>query len=242
MAGVVVAGVVVAGVVVAGVPAAGASTTTTAPTPASAQLAATLAAAKAQPSVHFSTTTVAGAKSYTVVGDASKTGGVQEVTVVDGTRTGHVQVRLIGRNFYIQGDDYGLTTYVGMPSNLAATYKNRWIVFGPSTPDFTAIAKSMTVSAAVDQISMKGPLTMATAQVAGSPAIVLTGTTTSLSAKDTKGPATLVVTADGTDLPLSFSGQGTDGTTVAKASITYSRWGQPVTVARPAHAVPSTKV
>ncbi len=219
-----------------------ATTTTTASTPATAQLRAALAAARAEPSVHFTTSTTLGARNYTVVGDAGHKLGVQTVTVTNGTKTGHVKVRLVHSDFYIEGDTYGLTTYVGMPSNLATEYKNRWIAFGPSTPDFSAIEKSMTVTAAIGQISLDGPLTMTTSTVAGAPVVVLSGTTTSLSSKGHTGPATLVVAGNGSNLPVSFTGQGKDGTSVARGSIAYSDWGEKLTVTRPANPVPSSKV
>jgi len=218
---------------------AGASVVATS-TPAQSTLATTLAAAKKQSSVHFVATTTVGPRSVTLNGDASSSEAQQVVTIHDGSSVGHLTARLVPTGLYFNGDAKGLETYLRVPTASAPKYAGRWIVISNSASSFSQIVSSMTIGAAVDQISLTGPLSESTALANGRHVIVLTGRTTALSSNAKTGPAELNVAA-GSHLPVSFSGRG-PGTTKAVAAITFSHWGEPVHLATPSSAIPASSI
>ncbi len=222
--------------------AAGAATTTTTstkPTP-KALLAASLAAAKSQPSVHFVAVSTIGTQSIAITGDVAKVKGKETVVVTSGKNTGHVAVRLVRQAVYFRGDATGLSGYLGMPSTLATKYVGTWIKFGPSSPTYKNISKAITIGSAVDQISVKAPLADGgTATVDGVSAVSVTGTTTDLGGK---GPAALYLPAQGNVLPVRYTGQGTQKKKKVTGQVDFSHWGESFTVTAPANSVAASSI
>jgi hypothetical protein len=218
------------------------STTTTATRPANAKalLAASLAAARSQRTVHFSATSTVGSESITIVADVAPTKGQEAITVTSGGHTGHVSARLVKKVAYFRGDAAGLERYLGLPSTLASKYANRWISFEPSDQYYKTVSQAMTISSAVGQISVKAPVsTGPTSTVNGAAAIGITGTTTSLGSK---GPAVLYVPAQGSLLPLRYTGQGKEQKKKATGQVDFSNWGESFSVVAPAKVVRSSSV
>lgn len=228
---------------------AGAATTTT--TTATAQatltpkalLAASLKAANAQPSVHFVATSTVGTRSITITADAAAATGSQVIVLREDKKTGHVTGRYVGSTVYFRGNTVGLEDYLGMPTTLAPKYSGKWISFGSSTEDYSSIAKSMTISAAVAQISVKAPITGGGhATVGGQAAVGVRGTTTTLSSKGKKGKATLYVAATGSPLPIRYNGTGKQKKQKETGQVTFSKWGETVNPTAPAGAVPASSI
>jgi hypothetical protein len=216
------------------------TTTATRPANAKALLAASLAAARSQRTVHFSATSTVGSESITIVADVASTKGQEAITVTSGGHTGHVSARLVKKVAYFRGDAAGLEGYLGLPSTLAPKYANRWISFEPSDQYYKTVSQAMTISSAVGQISVKTPVsTGPTSTVNGSAAIGITGTTTSLGSK---GPAALYVPAQGSLLPLRYTGQGKEQKQKATGEVDFSNWGESFSVVAPAKAVRSSSV
>lgn len=223
---------------------AGAANTTAAPssTPKSL-LAASLKAAGKEPSVHFVATSAVGTRSITITGDASAGAGSQVIILHEGKQTGHVTGRYVDKAVYFRGNTIGLEDYLGMPTTLAPKYSDKWISFGSSTPDYSSIAKSMTLSAAVAQISVKAPVTSGVhSTVDGQAAVSVLGTTTTLSSKGKKGTATLYVAAKGSPLPISYLGTGKQKKQSETGKVTFSKWGEKVSPSAPPNAVPASSI
>jgi len=121
--------------------------------------AATEAAAAKQQSVHYVAGSILGTESITIVADVARSSGLETIRLRDARQTGLVSARYDGKAVYFKGDANGLTGYVGMPSTLATRYAGKWIAFTPTQKSFAAIAKSLTLSAAVGQISIGPPFT-----------------------------------------------------------------------------------
>ncbi|HEX4082016.1 MAG TPA: hypothetical protein VHX40_03545 [Acidimicrobiales bacterium] len=218
------------------------STTSAATRPAGAKslLAASLAAARSQRTVHFSATSTVGSESITIVADVAAAKGQEAITVTSGGQTGHVSARLVKKVAYFRGDAAGLERYLGLPSTLAPKYANRWISFEPSDQYYKTVSQAMTISSAVGQISVKAPTsTGPSSPVNGTAAIGITGTTTSLGSK---GPAVLYVPAQGSLLPLRYTGQGKEQKQKATGQVDFSHWGESFSVVAPAKAVRSSSV
>ena len=177
-----------------------------------------------------------------MTGDAARSAGLQDITLINGGQVGTIEVRLVHNTAYFRGNKLGLMSYLGLPTSLAADYTGRWISVARSNQAFASIAASMTIKAVIAQIVIDGPLTMSSGPSAPSTTLILEGTSGALSAKGQHGPATLVVSDPSTPLPVSFSAQGKDGSTMANGSVSFSNWGESVAVVAPAHAVPNTSI
>jgi hypothetical protein len=222
--------------------AAGASTTTTAPSAAQTLLNQTIAAARAEPGVHYVTSSSLGKRSFMVSGDAASHIGLQDITMRNGSQVGTIEIRLVHNTAYFEGDPSMLTTYLGMPSTLATKFAGRWISVAHTNQAFSEIADSVTMKAVLAQITLGGPITSAPGQSDGGPVVTLSGTSKALSSSGKKGPASLEVTATTPPLPILFNAQGTNNGQVATGSVTFSDWGEAVVVAAPAHATPNTAI
>lgn len=208
-----------------------------------ALLAASLDAARAQSSVHYVATSVVGNESIRVTADTANTAASQEVVLHVGKGTGNVTARLVDSTAYFRGDALGLEDYLGMPSTLAPKYAGQWISFSSSTKSYSSIAKSMSLTSAIDQISVDAPLSGGDKTTRGGrSAVDIEGTTTSLSSKGNKGTATLYVSAKGSPLPLAYHGTGKQKKKSETGTVTYSKWGETVSPQVPAKSVPSSSI
>ena len=182
------------------------ATTTTTAVPATTTtpqsvLNRALAAAKTEPTVHFVASSTVGKRTYTVSGDAAAKTGAQDITLRDGTQTGSMKVLLVHNTVYFEGDKLGLTNYLGLSSSLAPAYAGKWISFAHDNQGFATIAASLTIKAAISQISLGGPLSIAAGQAGEGATLLLRGTSGALSTDDKRAPATLVVTTTSPPLP-----------------------------------------
>ncbi|HUA95732.1 MAG TPA: hypothetical protein VMB82_09420 [Acidimicrobiales bacterium] len=208
-----------------------------------AVLTASLDAAQAQGSVHYVATSAVGDKSVRVTGDTATATASQAVVLHVGKGTGHVTGRLVDGAVYLRGDTLGLEDYLGMPSTLAPKYVGQWISFPSSTKSYSTIAKSMSLTSAIDQISVEAPLSGGQRTTRGGrSAVSIKGTTTSLSSTGNKGTAILYVSATGSPLPLAYHGTGTQEKKSETGTVIYSKWGETVKPKVPAKSVPSSSI
>lgn len=221
---------------------AGSGATTTTTTSPKQLINEAVAAADQETSVHYVASSTYGNRSVTLTGDVSATEGQQLVTLHFGSSIGHVTSRLVNKVIYLRADKFGLTEYLGMPSSLAAKYSGKWISFDSSDSGYSTTAESLTLKAAVDQISINGPYKTSTVSVDGSQDVSVTGTTTSLSSKGKKGPATLVLSSTGTPLPVRYEGQGVQDKKTATAMVAFSDWGETVELPVPSPAVAASSI
>jgi hypothetical protein len=229
---------------------AGAATTTTTAAGSAVQTrllaaqTAAIAAAKSAGSVHYVQKASAGKQTVEIVGDASGSEGREMVTVHNGSSVGHVTGELTGGKVYFEGDDYGLTSYLGMPANLASKYAHRWIVFTQADQGFKQTAKTFTISGPLSVVTLsKGTLGPGPGSTIASTAVTsIRGRTAALSTSGKSGTGTLYVAAAGSPLPVRFVGTGTQDAGPAKGQVDFSQWGEPVTLSAPSHAVAASKI
>ena len=171
-----------------------------------ALLAASLDAAHAQSSVHYVATSAVGDESIRVTADTATTAASQAIVLDLGKGTGHVTGRLVDNTAYLRGDSIGLEDYLGMPSTVAGKYVGQWISFASTTKTFPSVAKSMSLTSVINQISVEAPLSGGHKTTSGGrSAVSIKGTTTSLSSTGNKGTAVLYVSAKGSPLPIAYA-------------------------------------
>jgi hypothetical protein len=218
------------------------TTSTTAANTATALYKSAITAAKQQKSLHFLAKSTESGRSVTIKGASSATAGTEQVLMIANKSTGHVTGRLVNKVVYFKGDTFGLEEYLGMPATLAPKYAGKWIFFSPATKSYAAIAQAFTPSAAVGQISMKGPYSKTPSTVNGQAATLLTGRNTATGKKGKKGSATLAVASTGTPLPIRFQGKGTVSKKAVTERVDYSGWGSPVSPKTPQGAIPASTI
>lgn len=210
--------------------------------PAALVAASKVAAAK-QSSVHYAAASSLGTQSITIVADVGHSSGTETIRLHRTGQTGLVSARYDGKAAYFKGNANGLTGYLGMPSSLASTYAGKWIAFRPSDKSYSAIAQSLTISAAIAQISINPPLTSSAGpKVGNASTVVVHGTTTSLSSSGSKGPATLSIRSNATPLPVTFTGTGRQSGKTEKGQVVFSRWNEPVKVVAPSSSVNASTI
>ena len=209
---------------------------------AQSQVTAALAAANSQKTVHYVATSTYSTRSIVITGDVSATEGQQQVVLHYGKNVGHMTNLLVGSAVYFKGDAYGLTAYLGLPSSLAPTYAGKWISVTSSSQGYSSIAQSLTLSSAVDQISIKGPYKQASVSTGGQKATALVGLTSSLSTGKKVGPATLFLTQATTPLPIRFVGIGHQSKGTAHGQVSHSNWNEPLNFTAPTGAIPASSI
>lgn len=208
-----------------------------------ALLAASLDAAHAQSSVHYVATSAVGDESIRVTADTAIAAASQAIVLNVGKGTGHVTGRLVDNTVYLRGDSIGLEDYLGMPSTLAPKYVGQWIAFASTTKTYPSIAKSMSLTSVINQISVEAPLSGGQKTTSGGrSAVSVKGTTTSLSSTGNKGTAVLYVSAKGSPLPIAYHGTGKQKKKPETGTVTYSKWGENVSPKAPAKSVPASTI
>lgn len=200
-------------------------------------LSAVLAAGRAQQSVHYVSIASAPRIGTTIVGDAARREGIQQITFRRSGRTGHVTVMVIARTAYVRGDAFTLANYMGIKPSAAARYANSWILIPRSDSGYSTVAAAVTLASAIDELKLSRPLAKVPVRTINGQLVI------GISGKDPTSPggratATLYARATGTPLPVREQTRLGTG----RISVTFSRWNEPVQLRAPAHAVPIAKV
>jgi hypothetical protein len=205
-------------------------------------LATSKAAAASEASLHYVSTTKTSADSVTITGDVSKTEGTQTVVANVNGQTGHVTVVLVGGSAYFEGDEPGLAAFMGLPQTIAVKYANQWISLSPSDTGFSAVASGLTTSSALLQIPISKPLSLrGMSEKSGRRVLAIGGFASGTPEGSTKKvtiPARLYVEVKGRSLPVLYTANRTVDNQKESASVSFSGWGDPISVTTPAGAVP----
>lgn len=193
-------------------------------------LAASLAAARAQQSVHYVAASTTGNVRTRLVCDVGLTEGIQQITFVQGTKTGKVTVVVSAGTAYIRGDSYTLTNYMGFKQAGATKFGGQWIQVLHSDRAYASIAEAVTLPSTIDELRLSGALTfLPTSTVAGQKVVGIKGKTIA------KPPAVgaVYISAQGKHLPV---GQ-VETIGGGLAEMLLSKWNEPVHVTLPANPV-----
>jgi hypothetical protein len=149
------------------------------------------------------------------------------------------EIRITKQSAFFAGTKAGLVSYLGLTAAAAAKAGSHWVVIRSGTSEYQDLAAENTIAAlpssilpAASQVSRVAAATMNGQQV-----YVLTWTTTP-SGASTAITASLVLTATPTVLPV-----GETLTTAGESkAVSFSNWGEAVTVAVPAPVIPYAQI
>jgi hypothetical protein len=196
-------------------------------------------AATAVGSVHYVlSVTEAKQAQTTVSGDATNTGGRQQITI--GALS--VQVVLVQGVAYAMGDAKGLESFMGVASTQAPKYANRWIAIHQSDSLYAGVSQAVTLSTALAQLTPSGTLKLSgTKTMQGREVIGISGGLPGPAQQGLTGSMTLYVATTHPTLPLGFSETSTavssSGTQHATTTGTFTDWGEHVRLSAPTNGV-----
>ena len=196
-------------------------------------------AATAVGSVHY-VLTVAEAKQAqtTVSGDATNTGGRQQITI--GALS--IQVVLVHGVAYAMGDAKGLESFMGVASTQAPKYANRWIAIHQSDSLYPGVSQAVTLGTALAQLTPSGTLKLSgTKTLHGRDVIGIRGGLPAPAQQGLSGSTTLYVATTHPTLPIGFSETSTavtsSGTQRATTTGSFTKWGEHVSLKAPTTGV-----
>jgi hypothetical protein len=208
------------------------SASATAPSASSVRqtLERSLDAAKGAGSARITVNFFSGSTTGKVVQDSSADSGEQTVAIGKELAS----VVLVGGVAYISGNRQGMTSYFGLPANLAPTLAGRWISVPHSDPAFRAITANVTLASALDNVTPGRPLTMGKrSTVNGQSVKSIAG-----AAPGGGGRLVLFFAAHGRSLPVEAAESSRGGTSAKGEIVTFTRWGESLHVATPQGAIP----
>jgi hypothetical protein len=224
-------------------PSAPASSAAAVPASASARLRAAQDALRAAGTVHVDVTSSASGTSGTSVqfsDDSAASGGRQLVTF---NKTGHATILFIPGTAYLKADVPALEGFLGCDQAQAEAAANRWVYLRPGDKfcgtDYDAVTDGITLSSVAGELAMKNGTATATAPatIAGQRVVGVQG---QVSGGQLPAPAkeVLYLTDDARLRPV-LSVQTAAG---IKSEISFSQWGEQLTLTAPKGAVPASSV
>jgi hypothetical protein len=202
----------------------------------SALVTSAISAMRAQSSYHYVVHQVEptnGGARVTMVGDASRTAGIQRITLSKAGRTGHVTVLVVANTAYVHGDAFTLMNYMGFPAAAAATYAEKWLSLAHTAPDFRTVAADVRLdSSTLGELKMPSSVRIVGSSVVRGQRV--TGLQATVHKAGLTGVETLYVRATGAPLPVE-NVLTRNGRLVV--DIVFGGWGEPVHVSAPASAV-----
>lgn len=193
-----------------------------------ALVASSIAAARAQRSVHYVSSASLGDLHLSQIGDVGRTRGMQRITYRKGAQTGHVTVLVVAGTAFVRGDAFTLRGYMGFKPASAAKYAGRWIRVPHADRAYASYAADVTLLSTVEELRISPPFMKVPDTTIGRSSVH------GVEGKLNRQVATLYMQARGLPLPVaeSFS-QG-----AARGGVVLGKWNEPVHVAVPRAAVP----
>jgi hypothetical protein len=190
-----------------------------------------LAKARAQSSVHYVVSNTSAATRVTIAGDAASDRGIQHITYRKAGRVGHVTVLVVARTAYVRGDAFTLANYMRIPPSSASSWAGKWLSLARTAPDYDAVAEGVRLASTLGELKMPQPYrSVGTATRHGRRVV---GVESRFRRAGHAVRETLYIDA-GRSLPVEQVGRS--GAITMRAI--FSRWNEPVSVSRPASAIP----
>jgi len=207
---------------------------------ASGLLSAALAAVKSGGSVHVDITSVTTGGSVDFSDDATGSGGRQVITF---NGTGHATILLIDGVDYVLADAQALQGFFQATLEQTEEAAGRWVSLRPGdklgTNTYDDVTAGITLSSVASELQLGTALSKTPpTTVAGLPVI---GVQAPLSASDDLPGARMVlyVTDNAALRPVRYELVGGGST---QNEISFSRWGEKLSLTAPAHAIPASSL
>jgi hypothetical protein len=172
------------------------------------------------------------------VGDAGPASGKQVITIGPDTFT----VLVNGAACYFQGDARQLTEQLGLPQSLATAHAGQWISLAPGDVPYQSVYVAVTTNSALHANIAFAPRQESSPTTRnGYRVLGITGPLTNMvvagQTQEAKGTASLFVTRSRPHLPVEYTESGKIDKVKSKLVMTFSRWGEAVSVTAPPNAV-----
>lgn len=198
------------------------------------RLASVIAAVRTAKSVHYVSSSIDSGTRAVIVGNASTTIGVQQITYEKGGRTGHATIIATNKAAYLMGDAFMLQSYLKFPAADARKYASKWLRYAAGGAAYTALAQDVLLSTLVDEFKLGSPLTgIGAAKIDGTSVFALEHTATSAQAGTVV--TTLYSSAAGAPLPVELLIKEKTGHVKA----VFSAWNKGVAVNVPSSPTPA---
>ncbi len=201
-----------------------------------ALLASILAAARAERSVHYLSTSSFGDVGVTQVCDVGLTRGLQRIIYRKGGSIGRVTVLVAAQTAYIRGDAFTLVNYMGFKAAPSAKYAGVWVRIPHTDRDYSTVAAGVTLSSTMAELKPTGPLSRVPDTRIGGQRVV--GVRATASTARGAVVVTLYARAAGSPLPVKEVVRRADN---ARFTVTLSNWSEPIRLVIPSKAVPISK-
>lgn len=197
-------------------------------------------AAERQGSVRIVSVEISGGQRFDSVYDVDRSKGKQTISGASGTAT----ILVLPGVGYQRGDATFLQSSEGFPPAAAAALAGRWISFRPGQPGYRQVVAGDTLGSALTdatptgQLSLLAPTTINGQQVVG----VSGSVSADQVASGATGTAVLYVSETSPHLPVESVEHLVQNNQPATSTMTFSRWGQTVTVVAPSQSTPITSL
>lgn len=195
-------------------------------------LSSSLAAARAQRSVHYVSISSAPTARLRIVGDAALDRGIQRITFDKAGRSGHATVLVVRNTAYVRGDAFVLADYMGFPGADARRYAGRWLEVPPTAAWYPVVSASVRLRSAIDELKLPAPLVVLPGSVRNGQRVIGVRSTSMVSGRSVT--MTLYVQSSGPRLPVALVGRAGGN----RYSATLGNWNRPVRVTAPGSATP----
>lgn len=188
-------------------------------------------------SVHFATEVTQGNVTLQQSGDAGTTSGSQALTIHNGKVTEHMSAEVVGKTGYVKGNNEGLRNIIGLTAAQSKKYAGTWLSFPMSNSTLAQLAAGLLGSQVATELSFSGPFTFAAdATVNGQNAIAVRGKVSTDNGDSV--PEVLYVPSSGKPLPIEeVTNPGAKAhSSVVHGTVSFSNWGEHVTVSAPSHS------
>jgi hypothetical protein len=202
---------------------------------ASQVLAVTLAAARSEGSVHVAAT--GPSETYDI--------GLNEGTqTISGGTEGNATLVVVPDRAYVKGDAAFLENDLGLSSSVASLYAGKWISFDPTDPDYQAVIDGDTVGSTLSESTPQGQLTLSSARTFEGQNVVEVsgGLGEALTKQGVTGSDVLYVSTSAPYLPVAFIQSTSLNGQSNTLKLTFSSWGEKVSVRAPTGATPFSSI
>ncbi len=153
-------------------------------TTAKSEYQAALKAAGSQNVHYISKANEPGIGAIKAIGDTGKTSGSLDLQIVNGSKTEHLKVLLVGSTGYVRGNEVGLEAVLGLTAAQSTTYANKWLSFPTSNTSLAELVSGLRDTDIPSELQMSGPYTFGSSKtINGQDAKAINGTAATSSGK-----------------------------------------------------------
>jgi hypothetical protein len=193
-----------------------------------------LAAAERETSVHVHGQGKQGSESVSQTADALVSSGRQ----VNAEGADQADLVLVGGTVYLKANRPALVAY-GFPSSLGPSLANKWISVPRSNRAYAAFSSGMNISQTLDEIHLSGSLSLlSTKTIDGQRVVGVRGLANPTTGFPAHSSWDLYFAATGRGLPV----EGVLSSGSAHDVVTFSNWGEKLTIKAPSGAIPIASI